>query len=168
MTHTKHNVWIRFLIGNRPLRTLVRAMILAGVCFWVFRFSIIPVYVRGDSMLPTYHDGQFGFANSLAFRNQDPGFGEVVVIELSGRRKMYLKRIVGLPGDTVEFRDGNLFVNNDFIPETYVILPTDWTVPPETLGQQEFYVVGDNRSMPWHAQTMGIVDRERIVGRIMF
>ncbi len=168
MADDKQNIWMRMLIGQRPLFTFVRAILLAGVCVWIFRFVFIPVYVRGDSMLPTYRDGQFGFANSLAFRSQEPSFGDVVVIEMNGRRTMYLKRIVGLPRETVDFRNGNLFVNGEVVPEPYVVEPTDWTVPPETLGPREFYVVGDNRTMPWHAQTMGVVDRERIVGRIMF
>lgn len=168
MSRQAHTLLRRMLIGHRPLLTGVRTAFIAVVCVVVFRYAFIPVYVRGDSMLPTYRDGQFGFANSLAFRNQPPEFGDVVVIEIIGRRTMFLKRVVGLPGDTVEFRDGQLYVNGIHKPEPYVIEPSDWTVPLEHLGPTEYYVVGDNRSMPWEWQTMGVVDRDLIVGRIMF
>lgn len=161
-------LWRRMLIGRRPSRTMIRSVFLAGFCVLIFRHAFIPVYVKGDSMLPTYWDGQFGFANSLAFRNREPDIGDVVVIEMIGRRSMYLKRIVGLPGDTVEFRNGQLYVNGEHRPEPYLENAGDWNVPPEMLGPMDFYVVGDNRSMPWHWQTMGVVHRDLIVGRILF
>jgi signal peptidase I len=158
----------RMLIGRRPRRTFWRALVLAAVCFVVFRFALIPVYVNGESMLPTYRDRSVNFANRLVYRLRDPRPGEVVVIEMAGRRTMFLKRILAVPGQTVRFEDGVLRVDGQPVPEPYVRLSGDWTTAVETLGNGEYFVAGDNRGTPWEQHSMGVVDRRRIAGRIVF
>ncbi len=162
------NAWRVLLIGRRPAHTLVRTGILAALCFLVFRFVLIPVFVRGESMEPTFRDGGLNMANTLVYRLRDPLPGEVVVIEMATRRTMYLKRVLATPGDTVYFQQGALFVNGMRIEEPYVIQGGRWTTPPEQLGVDEYFVAGDNRSTPWEWHTMGVVNRSRIAGRILF
>ncbi len=78
---------------------------------------------------------------------------------------MLLKRVVALEGETVEFRDGKLFVNGGEIDEPYVRGPYHWNLAPRQVGQDRVYVVGDNRSMPVKSHTFGQVSRQRILGR---
>ena len=158
----------RALIGRRPRQTFWRALALAAVCFVVFRFALIPVYVNGQSMLPTYSDRSVNFANRLVYRLRDPLPGEVVVIEMAGWRAMFLKRVLAVPGQTVRFAEGELWVDGHRVTEPYVQLTGDWTTALETLEQGEYFVAGDNRSTPWEHHSMGVVERRRIAGRIVF
>lgn len=164
---TQHPL-LRVLIGRRPARTFVRLIILAGICYVIFQYAFIPVFVRGVSMEPTYRDGTWNVANTLVYRFRDPIPGDVVVIEMAARRAMYLKRVLAGPGDRVHFQAGTLILNDVEVDEPYVAKNGYWTTVPEMLGPFEYFVAGDNRSTAWEWHTMGVVDRSRIAGRILF
>lgn len=158
--------WLRIaVIGRNPKVTLVRAAVLAALCFIVFKFVLLHIRVEGISMLPTYQDGSAHYVNRLAYVWRGPQRGDVVGIRLAGIHLMYLKRIVGLPGETVVFVNGNVQINGEVLDEPYEKLPCDWNRPPEKLGPDEYFVVGDNRSMPQELHTFGKVERGRIVGK---
>jgi signal peptidase I len=90
-----------------------------------------------------------------------------VAISISGRRMVYVKRIVGLPGEMFCFSGGDIYINGEPLAEPYLRRPSkNWTSPPRQLGPQEYYVVGDNRSMPFADHTQGGVERSRIIGKI--
>ena len=116
-------------------------------------------------MFPTYHDGSRNYINKLAYRHAEPQRGDVVAIRMAGEHEMYLKRIVGLPGETVAFAHGKLLINGEEIDEPYLKQrhspAPDLT--PVTLGPHEYYVIGDNRML----SERGRIDRDRIVGRII-
>ena len=158
----------RVLVGRRPRQTLIRALALGVVCYILFGFAFLPFRVDGESMAPSYQDGGFNFANALIYRIRDPQPGDVVLIEITGRRAMHLKRVLAVPGDHIYFVNGILHVNGSERPEPYVAKKGGWTTPPEQLGPGEYFVAGDNRSIPWAGHTMGVVDRSHIVGRILF
>ena len=157
-----------FLIGRHPVRTLIRAGLLAAFCVVIFRYALLPVVVSGDSMYPAYRNGQLGFANGLAYARAEPQHGDVVVIEMTGRSAMYLKRVLGVPGDEVRFLNGVLLVNGVSVTEPYVEEPGSWTTSKEVLGPNDYFVAGDNRSGPWQWHAMGVVDRQQIAGRVLF
>ncbi len=156
------------LVGRHPQRTLLRVIVLAVVCVVLFRYLIPPVYVQGISMEPTYRDRTLHFSNSLKYTRQEPRRGDVVVIQMAGRRVMFLKRILGLPGDTIEFRRGALIVNGETVDEPYIEYGGFWTMGPVLLGEAEYFVAGDNRSMDRDSHMHGIVDRSRIAGGVIF
>jgi len=161
--------WLqRLLIGRRPRRTAVRLVILAAAAFLVFRYLFPPVWIRGESMEPTYRDGALHFANTLSFRGRAPRPGDVVVIEYAGRRVMYLKRVLAGPGSTVAFRDGALLVDGEAVAEPHLRGPCDWTMAQVSLGEDEFFVAGDNRAMPIDQHKLGKVRRQKILGGILF
>jgi len=167
--------WLRVaVIGRDPKVTLIRAAILAVVCVIVFKFVFLPVRVRGLSMDPTYKSGSVNFINRLSYIRHEPGRGDVVGLRL-GRRSsssapsiMYLKRIVGLPGETVAFANGKLLINGTILDEPYVKNPCDWNSEPVTVGDGQYYVVGDNRSMPQEDHEHGQAQRGQIVGKVLF
>jgi signal peptidase I len=159
--------WCVILIGRRPKRTLVRIGVLVGVCFVLFKFVLAPVVIRGPSMLPTYRNGQVHVINRLAYRLHEPRRGDVVAIKYSGEHAMLLKRIVGLPGETVAFRRGRLSIDGQTVEEPYVRYSCNWDMLPVPVGPDEFYVVGDNRSMPWEYHKQGRSERRRILGRLL-
>ncbi|MGH7975783.1 MAG: signal peptidase I [Limisphaerales bacterium] len=159
--------WLRVVaIGRRPRNTFIRIAVLVAACFVIFKFILLPVRVEGISMLPTCKNGSIHLVNRLAYLWHEPRRGDVVGIRLAGIHLMYLKRIIGLPGETVEFENGRVLINNKLLVEPYEKWKCDWTLPAEKLGADEYYVVGDNRTMPPQDHTKGKVERERIVGRI--
>ncbi len=153
------------VIGRNPKVTLARAVVLAILCFVVFKFVLLHIRVEGISMLPTYQDGSAHFVNRLAYLWHEPRRGDVVSIRLAGVHLMYLKRIIGLPGETVAFASGQVLINGQVLDEPYEKLSCDWNLPPEKLGPDEYFVVGDNRTMPPENHTFGKVERDRIVGK---
>lgn len=158
----------RVLIGRNPKRTLVRIVVLVAVCLVVFKFVLVPIQVEGGSMLPTYRDRGVNFVNRLAYFFHEPRRGDVVAIGLrAGRHVMYMKRIVGLPGETVAFHQGRLIINGQPLDEPYVKWGGDWERPAEQIGPNQYYVVGDNRSMAWEGHEQGRANRENIVGKIL-
>ena len=178
--------WLRIaVIGHNPKVTLVRAAVLAVLCVFGYKATLLHIRVEGISMLPTYQDGSKHFVNRLAYLWHEPQRGDVVGIRFSGGvtsaptgihlatdwlkspHIMLLKRIIGLPGETVAFANGRVKINGEALDEPYEKLPCDWTLPPETLGPDEYFVVGDNRSMPPENHTFGKARRDQIVGRAM-
>jgi signal peptidase I len=154
------------VVGRRPKRTLARIGVLVGVCFVVFGFVLRPIRVEGPSMLPTYRSGQIHLLNRLAYRFHEPQRGDVVVVMYTGEHVVLLKRIVGLPGEKVDFEGGRLVVNGRMVEEPYVRNPCDWEMPPIEVGYDEVYVVGDNRSMPLEYHQQGRSKRNKILGKL--
>jgi signal peptidase I len=159
--------WQAIAFGRRPERTLLRILVLVVVSVVVFKFVLLPIRVEGPSMLPTYSDHGVNFVNKLAYAFHEPRRGDVVAIRMSGEHIMLMKRIIGLPGDTVEFRHGHTYINGNRLDEPYVKNRWNWVQKPEILGTAEYYVVGDNRSMPIGDHTQGKADRSRIVGKVL-
>jgi signal peptidase I len=160
--------WVRrALIGRNPKRTLARIVVLVVVCSVLFKFVLMPVRVEGPSMLPTYKDHRVNFANRLAYLFHEPRRGDIVAIRTTGPHNMYMKRIIGLPGETVAFHRGHAVINGLILDEPYLKYPCDWEVAPRTLGPKDYYVVGDNRSMAERDHEKGIANRNRIIGKIL-
>ena len=164
--------WIQVIaIGRHPKRTMTRLAWLIGpalVAIIIFRFILLPVQITGPSMFPTYQNGQINFINRLAYLRHEPRRGDVVGIRFSGNDMMYVKRIVGLPGEIISFNKGTFCINGQPLPEPYLAFPSnDWESPPRRLGPQEYYVVGDNRSMAFDNHEKGGAERRRIIGKIL-
>jgi signal peptidase I len=157
----------RAVIGRDPKRTMQRVVILAVACFVTAKFLLLPIRISGPSMLPTYNERGVNFVNRLAYLFHQPRRGDVVAIRLAGPSIMFMKRIVGLPGETVAFHHGHVYINDKLLDEPYVKYPCFWEREGRTLGPLEYYFVGDNRSMPQVDHTEGKASRERIVGKVL-
>lgn len=155
------------VIGRSPLRTLQRAIWLALAAAVVFGLLLRPVVIRGRSMEPTLRDGSLRLATRWWFGIQrTPARADVVVIRRVGGRNFYLKRVLGLPGETVAFDRGMLLIDGARMPEPYLLRAGDWSMPELVLGPDEYFVAGDNRVMPMVDHAAGRVDRRRFAGRI--
>ena len=184
--------WLRIvLIGRRPRHTAVRIVVLVVVAFVVFGFLLLPVRIDGPSMLPNYRGGAVNLVNRLAYLRHDPRRGDVVTIRISGTEyscaefcrdlkqfrvdfsrlsrpsMLYMKRVVGLPGETIEFSEGRLVINGKRLSEPYLKFPCRWERPPQKLAPNQFFVVGDNRAMRMLDHTFGAAERNQIVGRVL-
>jgi signal peptidase I len=163
--------WLRIvLIGRSPRWTLIRIVVLIFAVFLARAYVLVPIRVKGPSMLPTYQERGVNFVNRLAYLRAQPQRGDVVAIRLAGPSVMYMKRIIGLPGEAIAFHEGRVYINGEPLEETYLDFkqfPCDWETKPEVLGPDQYYVVGDNRTMPERLHEKGVTGRNRIVGRIL-
>ena len=157
------------LVGRNPRRTLVRAAAIVAVSAVVFGWVLLPVRARGVSMEPTIEPGGIHLVNRLAYVFRPPARGDIVAIRLAGRSVVYVKRVVGLPGERVRIDGGVVYADGRALDEPYVRhRRPSWTLPETTLGPDEYFVVGDNRGMPIAQHDLGKVRRVRIVGRILY
>jgi signal peptidase I len=162
--------WLQVIsVGRNPRNTLIRLGILIAVAFVLFfsHLVFLPVRVEGPSMLPTYKDRSINLINRLAYLWHEPRRGDIVSVRYAGYHVMLLKRIIGLPGETVAFDDGTVLINGQPLDEPYRKWPSNWTLPPKKLGPDEYFIVGDNRTMRWQDHTFGAVERWRIVGKAL-
>jgi signal peptidase I len=158
----------RLIFGRDPRRTTVRIVVLAAVSFITFKWVLIPIRTEGISMLPTYQSGTLNLVNRLAYTAGPPRRGDIVAIRLAGPKVVYVKRIVGLPGERVAVVGGQLRVDGEILPEPYVRHRRPWDVPEVTLGQEEYFVMGDNRGMSAGDHDFGRVGVDRILGKVLF
>lgn len=155
------------VIGRNPRFTFARIVVLVLAVVVTREFVLLPVRIKGPSMLPTYAENGVNFVNRLAYVSHEPQRGDVVTIRYSGTSVMLMKRVIGLPGETIAFHAGRVSINGIPLDEPYIKYPTDWEIPPVTLAAEKYFVVGDNRSMPQNLHTFGETERQRIVGKIL-
>lgn len=162
--------WVRILtIGRNPQFTLIRIVVLVVLVVLVRNYALLPIRVVGPSMLPTYEENGVNFVNRLAYLRSEPKRGDVVAIRYAGEHRLLMKRVIGLPGEVIEFRNGKVFINGERLEEPYMTAnyPSRWTLEPKEIQPGHYYVVGDNRTMPEGAHVHGRAERSRIVGKIL-
>jgi signal peptidase I len=162
--------WMRLIIGRSPGWTIVRILFLILISIVVFKFILLPIRVTGSSMLPTCRNGQIKFVNQLAYLRRQPERGDIVAVEFEGRRVLLLKRIVGLPGETFQVREGEVYIDGKRLEEAYTqgkILAPDnkgyGSTDPIPLGKTEYMVIGDNRPI----SEGYIKDEKQIIGKVL-
>jgi signal peptidase I len=143
-------------------------LVLAAASFITFKWLLIPIRTEGSSMLPTYAPDKLNLVNRFAYSGAKPVRGDVVAIRMAGPRVLYVKRVIGLPGERVALRGGTVFINGSALPEPYVKHRRPWDVDEVTLGQREYFVMGDNRGMSAADHDFGRVELERILGKVLF
>ena len=140
-----------------------RMAAVAAVSFIVFKFVLIPCVIDGESMMPTYPRKGFTFCWRGKYLFSKPKYGDVIIIRYDGDI-YYLKRIVGLPGDVIFFRDGTLYRNGKPVKEDYLHYVSFWYTRPTKVKPGYVYAVGDNRSQPVRMHKFGQVRITRIAG----
>jgi signal peptidase I len=155
---------LRISFGKNPKRTFLRLVLVALLSFVVFRYLLLPVRIAGASMEPTYHNNSINFIYTLKYAQRLPDYGDIVAVSMAGRRVMLLKRVIALPGDKVAFKKGQLYLNGKIKKEPYLAYNSDWNMKEIKLKSDEFFVVGDNRSMPKNSHVFGRVTFSRIMG----
>lgn len=135
-------------------------------------FLIQPFYVKGASMEPNFYDQEYLIINEITYRFRDPSRGEIVVFKYPRDPSQYfIKRVVGLPGETIEVTGGNVIIYNTQHPnglvleEAYLEESTTGKVRV-TLGENEYYVFGDNRDSSLDSRSFGPITRDDVIGRV--
>jgi signal peptidase I len=154
---------------------LVRVFIIALVIIVPLRvFVAEPFIVSGSSMVPNFHNREYLIIDKISYRSDDPQRGDVIVLRYPKDPSQYfIKRVIGLPGETVKIQDGGVMIFNDANPlglkldEVY--LPnqavTFGPAEPLTLAQDQYFVLGDNRLASSDSRVWGILPKDEIVGK---
>lgn len=147
-------------------RDVFEALCMAGLLFLGIQGVMRQFVVENISMLPTLDPGDRIFVDRLSWRGvADLARGDVVVFRAWDEDKLYVKRVIGLPGDTLAMQDGDVFVNGERLDEPYLVQHADESKPVVTLGPDEYFVMGDNRPSSADSRLHGPVKRASIVGR---
>jgi len=149
---------------------IIALLIVAPIRYFLFQ----PFLVHGSSMEPNYHNGDYLIIDEISYRFRNPKRGEVVVFHYPKKPKLeYIKRIVGLPGETVKVDDGKVVVTSEggkeVLKEEY--LPASSDTPGNTeisLDSDEYFVLGDNRTASSDSRRWGALEEKYIVGKVWF
>ena len=165
-------LWAESLRLARDIFLIITVFVLFGV------FIAQPVVVEGTSMLPELHDGERLLVNKLVyynFHNVSWGHierGDIIVFWYpKDPEKSYVKRVVGLPGETVEVRNGKVFINSQPLDEDYLDTEHNQALPsfpPRRVDDHYYFVMGDNRDNSSDSRYWGLVPEKYIYGKVFF
>lgn len=150
---------------------LIYVAVVVGVTFLIITFVGQRTYVSGSSMENTLSDGDNLIVDKITYRFSDPKRFDIIVFPFRYEEKTYyIKRIVGLPGETVQIEDGNIYIDGEILQESYgreVMKSAGMAADPITLGEDEYFVLGDNRndSSDSRDPSVGVIHRDEIIGR---
>lgn len=142
-----------------------------AIVFPIRAYVAQPFIVEGDSMLPNFHDGEYLIVDEISYRFKEPQRGDVIVFHSPTQEGIFLiKRIIGLPGETVKIENGKILLNSFgeriILDEKY--LPEGIKTSPDIsfdLGENEYFVLGDNRDRSSDSRLWGTLKKEKITGR---
>ena len=125
--------------------------------------------VDGTSMLDTLHENNIMGVSRLHYRLNEPQRGEIITCNYpEDGNKLFVKRIIGLPGETIEIREGTVYSDGEPIAETYLTRVDDQSMDPITLAKDEIFVMGDNRPVSRDSRAVGPLTLDEIYGRVLF
>ncbi len=149
---------------------IVALLIVVPIRYFVFQ----PFFVRGQSMEPNFHNGDYLIIDELTYQFRAPQRGEVVVFKYpNDPSQRYIKRIIGLPGETIKIQSGGVSIYKDDVLQT--LDEADYLAPflqtsgdtEITLNQDEYFVLGDNRPLSADSRRWGTLPEEDIIGRVI-
>lgn len=130
-------------------RQLVEAAVVMVLVFVAVRLGIQNFKVEGGSMEPTLHDNELIIVDKFDYLLHAPHRGDIVVfraVPALAPDKDFIKRVIGVPGDKVSVHDGAVYLNGRRLAESYIAEPPRYTLPPETVPQDDYFVLGDHRN----------------------
>lgn len=151
-------------------------LIALAAVFLVRYFIIQPFYVKGSSMEPNFYEKDYLIIDEISYRFSQPQRGDIVVFKLNtqGYNEYLIKRIIGLPGETVVVKDGKVTIKNSDNPDGYVLDESYLPSGTETLGEvvetvpdDSYFVLGDNRGVSYDSRYFGSIKRSVIVGKTL-
>ncbi len=153
------------------------ALIALAIVVPIRTFLFQPFIVRGASMEPNFHSGDYLIVDELSYHFRDPERGEVVVFRFPEQpSQRYIKRVIGLPGEQITVKENKIRITSPDLEEPLVLDESGYRkkkengrVEPSTkLGPDEYFVLGDNRSFSSDSRNWGSLEEKYIVGRVLF
>lgn len=150
---------------------LLYVAIVVGITFLIITFVGQRTYVSGSSMENTLSHGDNLIVDKLTYRFSEPKRYDIIVFPFRFEEHVYyIKRIIGLPGETIRIADGDIYVNGEILQESYgreVIKSAGMAAEEIALGEDEYFVLGDNRNDSTDSRdpNVGLIHRDEIIGR---
>lgn len=152
-------------------------LIAAAIFLVIYLFLFRPYEVKGDSMFPNFYDKEYVLTNLIILRFKEPTTGDVVVFKAPPEpEKDYIKRVIGVPGDSVSIKDGLVYVNGKIFDESKYLSSSVKTFPGAYLQEGEtvtvpsgqYFVMGDNRGASSDSREWGFVKKQDFIGESLF
>ncbi len=148
------------------LREMMETALLVILVFVVTRVLIQNFRIEGISMEPNFHDGQYLIINKFTYYLHPPERGDVVIFHFPRNpSRDFIKRVIGLPGEKVEVRGERILVNGEGLEEPYTLHIGQYNWGPLILGEDEYFVLGDNRNSSSDSHSWGPLPEDAILGK---
>ena len=145
------------------LKSLLPYVIIIIVVVLIRSFIVTPVRVNGRSMYPTLKGGEIMLLNKLGKVNRF----DIVVLKIDKEEDNLIKRIIGMPGETVEIKNNEIYINDEILTDKYGYGLT-YDIDKITLGKDEYFILGDNRQISLDSRVFGTIKKEEIKGTTNF
>ena len=149
---------------SRRLREIADTLLLTAIIFLIVNAATGRFLIQSVSMQPTLHEGERVIVDKISYLFRPPARGDIVVLDLQGEPEDLIKRVVGLPGEAIEIKDGSVWIDGQPLDEPYA-QPSLGAIAARRLGPDEYFVMCDNRGNSKDSRIFGPIRREDIVGR---
>jgi signal peptidase I len=152
------------------LREVGITILIAVAVFVLLRLTVQSYTVVMSSMEPNFQQGECIMVNKVCYHSSGPQRGQVIIFNPPFDSEYpFIKRVIGLPGETVEIKDGNVFINGTALEEDeYIMAPPSYTMSAKEIPENEYFVLGDNRNNSNDSHTGWTVPRDNIIGKAWF
>lgn len=158
---------------------LIKIVVISLVIIIPIRYFLIqPFYVKGASMEPNFYDKEYLIIDEISYRFEEPIRGDIIVFRYPiNPQEYFIKRVIGLPGEKIEIKNGSVYIYNEEFPDGFALEENYLASDIKTygmsndnvkLGDNEFFVMGDNRNSSKDSRSFGPVNRSYLIGKVLF
>jgi signal peptidase I len=147
------------------LREIVETILLTAMIFLAVNTVIGRFRIQSVSMLPNLVEGEYVIVDKVSYLLHPPERGDIIVIKRPGEPDDLIKRVIGLPGETIEIRHGQVYIDGAPLTEPYIREPIQQAMPARQVEPGHVFVMGDNRNNSKDSRSFGAVPGDEIVGR---
>lgn len=163
-------------LGHFFLDILEVGIFSISIFLFIYLLVVQPHKIKGASMEPNFPNGEFLLTDKVTYRFREPQRGEVIVFKAPLENgEEFIKRIIGLPGETISIKDGHVYVNSSQLDEYYLLADLSTSIgqflvnkDSITVPADNYFVLGDNRPFSSDSRSWGFVPKDKITGRAWF
>lgn len=163
-------------LGKFLYETIQTIVVFLSIFAFIYYLAVQPHQIQGDSMLPNFFNNEYILTDKITYRFSEPIRGNIVVFKAPNNlRRDYIKRVIGLPNETVSLMNNHIYINGSALDEYYLdpeeqinggaFLQEGKEVK---LNSTEYFVLGDNRDRSQDSRTWGPITKDKIIGRVFF